>query len=259
MKKTCLALLLLAFTFTELSAQTDKSVKRYKPTVLVEFFTSEGCSSCPAADEFAQSIKKISDSNNMYVYTIDWHVDLWDKSGWKDPFSDSTYSARQLQLALKNNQKAMFTPMAFVNGKGALPGAARGEVGKLIEQFVDNPASHFLLYSATWSPEQKQLLLEYEIKGPPDSCDLFFVWVEKEIINKVTAGENKDKVLSHHNVVRKVQMETRGSEFGTVVMPFGTDQIDFSKYMVFGFLQHKRTFQVLAVQPLIFNTKKAQE
>lgn len=259
MKKTFLALLPVLLALTQLSAQADRQIKRFKPTVLVEFFTSEGCSSCPAADEFAQEIKKLSDSNNLFVYTLDWHVDLWDKSGWKDPFSDSIYTARQLQMALKNNQKAMFTPMAFVNGKGALPGAAKGEIGKLIGQFVDNPASHFLLYSATWVPDQKKLMLEYEIKGPPDSCDLFFVWAEKEIINKVTAGENKDKTLSHHNVVRKVEMETRGSEFGTVIMPFDTDQIDFSKYMVFGFLQHKRTFQVLAVQPLIFNTKKPDE
>lgn len=256
MKKIALIILAVGLYVTHVTAQ---GIKRYKPTVLVEFYTSEGCSSCPQADEFAQEIKRISDSNNLYVYTIDWHVDLWDKSGWKDPFSDSSYTSRQLQMALRNKQKAMFTPMAFVNGLGALPGAAKTEIGKLIKGFTDRPSDHFLLYSATWVPERKNLMLEYEIKGTPDSCDVFFVWVEKEIINKVTAGENKGKTLSHHNVVRKVMMEPRGTPFGTVIMPFETDQIDFGKYMVFGFLQHKRTFQILAVQPLIFNTKKPEE
>ena len=235
-----------------LSAQPQEPTL-FKPTVLVEFFTSEGCSSCPEADQFAQEIRGIADSNKMLVYTIDWHVDLWDKSGWKDPYSDSNYTARQLKLALKNSQKAMFTPMAFVNGKGALPGSAKSEVGKLIQKYTSQPASHFLLFSASWFSEQSRLMLEYEIKGKPDSCDVFFVLAEKEVHSAVTAGENKGKTLTHHNVVRKVEMETRGTPFGTVPIHFASSIVDFGRYRIIGFLQHKRTFEILATQILEFN------
>jgi hypothetical protein len=242
-----------------LNAQQAQQPQLFKPTVLVEFFTSEGCSSCPEADKFAQEIKGIADSAQMLVYTIDWHVDLWDKSGWKDPFSDSIYTARQLNLAQKNNQQAVFTPMAFVNGQGALPGGAKSDIGKLIQNAVSKPSNHFLLFSASWFSETQRLMLEYEIKGKPDSCDVFFVLVEKEIHNPVTAGENSGKILTHHNVVRKMEMERRGTEFGTVPIHFATSEVDFSRYRVIGFLQHKRTFQVLAAQVLEFNFAKKEK
>lgn len=230
--------------------------KQYKPTVLVEFYTSQGCSSCPMADEFGMEIRKLADSTNSFVYVIDWHVDLWDRSGWKDPYSDSNYTARQLKMALRNNQQAMFTPMVFVNGTGALPGGAKSETGNLIRSFLTRPASHFLLFSAGWYASDKKLVLEYEIKGIPDSCDVFFVLLEKEVQTEVTGGENKGKTLTHHNVVRKLETSFTGTEFGTVPMLFDTDQVDFSKYRVVGFIQHKHSFRILAAQMLEFKTRE---
>lgn len=232
-------------------AQTTEPVK-YKPSVLVEFFTSEGCSSCSETDGFAQEIRAISDSNNLMVYTLDWHVDLWDKSGWKDPFSDSTYSVRQHNMALKNKQNAIFTPMAFVNGKGALPAGAKKDIGSMIEKAATQPSSHFLLFSASWFAKDMRLILEYEIKGSPDSLDVVFVLVEKEVHNFVSAGENKGKTLHHHNVVRKVEVNPRQTEFGTSFIKFGTAEVDFSRYRIIAFLQHKRTMEIKACQMLNF-------
>jgi hypothetical protein len=251
-----LVLILLSGLFALSSkAQSDTTKQQFRSGVLVEFFTSEGCSSCPEADEFATKIRQIADSNNLPVHTLDWHVDLWDKSGWKDPFSDSTYTHRQVQLALRNGQKAMFTPMAFVNGKGALPGGARGEIGKMIQTELAKPSDHYLSYSANWMADQKMLLMEYEIAGIPDSCDVFFILVEKEVQSMVTGGENKGKLLSHHNVVRYVDMNTRGTANGTSIFKFKTDDIDFTKYRLFGFLQHKSTFQILALQVREFSKR----
>ena len=167
--------------FSTVTLAQPAATPQYKPSVLVEFFTSEGCSSCEVADEFSQNIKAISDSSKSMVYTIDWHVDLWDKSGWKDPFSDSTYTLRQHQMAVLNKQTAVFTPMAFVNGKGALPAGAKKDVGLLIQQTLQIPSQHFLLFSASWIASSKQLMVEYEIKGVPDSLNVVFVMVEKEI------------------------------------------------------------------------------
>lgn len=248
MKNSIVLLLLASYT---VCAQTAEP-KKYKPSVLVEFFTSEGCSSCAETDAFAQEIRAISDSNDLMVYTLDWHVDLWDKSGWKDPFSDSTYSMRQQSMAVKNKQNAIFTPMAFVNGKGALPAGAKKDIGAMIERVATQPSNHFLLFSASWSPTEKQLTLEYEIKGKPDSLDVVFVLVEKEIHNFVSAGENKGKTLHHHNVARKVEVNQRQTAFGTSFLKFATTEVDFSRYRIIAFLQHKRTFEIMACQMLNF-------
>lgn len=248
MKNIVVLLSLVSFA---VGAQPTESPK-YKPSVLIEFFTSEGCSSCAETDAFAQEIKAISDSNDLMVYTLDWHVDLWDKSGWKDPFSDSTYSIRQHNMALKNKQQAIFTPMAFVNGKGALPAGAKKDIGAMIERAATQPSSHFLLFSASWFANEKQLTMEYEIKGKPDSLDVVFVLVEKEIHNFVAAGENKGKTLVHHNVARKVEVNTRQSAFGTSFFKFATSEVDFSRYRIIAFLQHRRTMEIKACQMLNF-------
>jgi hypothetical protein len=270
MKKNQLCLLLLFALFQATFAQKAPAGKPapavkeieavpqplYKPTILVEFYTSEGCSSCPMADEFGMEIRRMADSTRSLVYVIDWHVDLWDRSGWKDPYSDSNYTARQLKMALKNNQKAMFTPMVFVNGTGALPAGAKSETGALISDFVRKPALHFLLFSASWYASDKRLVMEYEIKGTPDSCDVFFALVEKEVTSNVTAGENKGRTLTHHNVVRKLETSFAGTAFGTASLRFDADAVDFSRYRVVGFIQHKRTFQVLAAQVLEFKSQQ---
>lgn len=247
-KKALLLVIFYVVVFGVKAQQTDK----YIPTVLVEFYTSEGCSSCPQADAFATQIRAIADSSKMQVYTLDYHVDLWNQSGWVDPFSDSLYTFRQEMMAQANNQRAMFTPMVFVNGKGALPAGAKNDVGKLIENFTRKPAEHYLLVSASWTPDTKTMLFNYEVKGKYDSLDIFFVLVQKEVTSTPTAGENKGIKLSHHNVVRKMVMSEKVTQEGALSMVLSSADIDFKQYAAIGFLQHKRTAQIVATQVLEF-------
>jgi hypothetical protein len=254
MIKKIVSVLVVSFMFS-LAAKAQQP-NRFVPSVLVEFYTSEGCSSCPQADAFATQIKAIADSSKLQVYTIDYHVDLWNQSGWVDPFSDSMYTKRQEMMALANNQRAMFTPMVFVNGKGALPAGAKNEVGKLIENFTRKPSEHYLLMSASWSPESKTLLFNYEIKGSTDSLEVFFVLAQREATSVPNAGENKDIKLSHHNVVRKIASSNKVTANGTVPMLFPVPNVDFDKYAVIGFIQHQRSKQILASQVLEFNQRQ---
>ena len=254
MIKKIVFLFIIGFTFS--LATKAQQINRFVPTVLVDFYTSEGSSSCPQADAFAMQIRAIADSSKLQVYTIDYHVDLWNQSGWVDPFSDSLYTKRQEMMALANNQRAMFTPMVFVNGKGALPAGAKNEVGKLIENFTRKPAAHYLLMSASWSPESKTMLFNYELNGKADSLDIYFVLVQKEAISIPNAGENKDIKLSHHNVVRKIASSDMVAAKGTVPMLFPVPNVDFDKYAVFGFIQHKNSKQILACQVMEFNQRQ---
>ena len=252
MKKGILYIILCLTGLPFAKAQQNQ---KFVPTVLVEFYTSEGCGSCPQADDFATEIGRRADSLKMPVYTLDFHVDLWNQSGWVDPFSDSMFTKRQYAMALANNQKAMFTPMVFVNGQGALPAGARGETGKLIEKHMTKPADRFLLFTASWAGASNTMVFDYEIKGNTDSCSVYFAFAEKLIFNVPTGGENAGKKLSHHNVVRKLVRADQTTAMGSVSLPFASAQIDFSKYVVIGFLQHKRTGAILAAQRLDFKAE----
>ena len=254
MIKKIASVLIISFTFSLVTKA--QQLNRFVPSVLVEFYTSEGCSSCPQADAFAMQIRAIADSSKLQVHTIDYHVDLWNQSGWIDPFSDSLYTKRQEMMALANNQRAMFTPMVFVNGKGALPAGAKNEVGKLIENFTRKPAAHYLLMSASWSPESKTMLFNYELNGKPDSLDIYFVLVQKEATSIPDAGENKGIKLSHHNVVRKIVSSDNVKAKGTVAMLFPVPNVDFDRYTVFGFIQHKNSKQIFACQVMEFNQRQ---
>ncbi len=238
------------FIHTNVSGQ-DKFV----PTVLVEFYSSEGCSSCPIADEFGKEIRTIADSSKQRVFTLDWHVDLWNQSGWVDPYADSTYTQRQEDMAKANNQPAMFTPMVFINGRGALPAGAKPEVGKMIQENLRKPASNFILFNASWIPTSKTLFIDYEIKGKIDSSDLFVVLVQNEAHSIPTSGENQGKNLSHHNVVRKVVSTDKPTSVGSLTMEINNQQTDLTKFKLFAFLQHKRTKQIFATQVVEFREK----
>ncbi len=254
-KNNLLAVIICLFTIS-LQAQ---QVQKFVPSVLVEFYTSEGCGSCPQADEFSTQIRAIADSSKMRVYTLDYHVDLWNRSGWVDPFSDSNYTIRQEMMAVANDQRAMFTPMVFVNGTGALPSGAKSEVGKLIEKFTRNPAENFLLMSASWNPNTKILDFEYEAKGQTDSLDIYFVLAQKSATSVPNGGENKDKKLHHQNVAIKMVNSTNVKPTGSIGMVMPVPNVDFEKYIVYGFLQHKRTKQITATQLLEFNQMQPTE
>src|SRR6187431_3200043 len=102
--------LFAVLTGKQLQAQ-EAQTQLVVPTVLVELFSSEGCSSCPQADQFLQEILTIADSAQAPVFGLDYHVDIWNKSGWVDQFSDTSFSRRQREYMVKNQQYALFTPM----------------------------------------------------------------------------------------------------------------------------------------------------
>ncbi len=252
-KKTIVIFFSLLIGAATVNAQ---QIERFVPTVLVEFYSSEGCSSCPQADIFATQIRNIADSNKLQVYTLDYHVDLWNQSGWVDPFSDSNYTARQEMMALANDQRAMFTPMVFVNGKGALPAGAKNEVGKLIESFTKNPASHYLLINASWTLETQTMMFNYDVKGKTDSLDICIALAQKKVESNPTSGENKGVKLTHHNVVSQFVSSSDVTDAGSIPMVILNQNIDLRNCVAVGFLQHKRTKQILATQVLDFNNRQ---
>jgi hypothetical protein len=97
----------------------SEQTKNTSPSV-VELFTSEGCSSCPSADKLVAVAQKEFKENTI---VLSYHVDYWDRLGWKDPFSKAAYTDRQRLYAEHLNLQSVYTPQAIVNGKTEFVGS----------------------------------------------------------------------------------------------------------------------------------------
>lgn len=251
MKKIILYLSFILICST-LTAQTENQ-GRFQPTVLLEMFSSEGCSSCPLADAFMQEVMHIADSTSSPVFLLDYHVDIWDKSGWVDPYSDSTYSKRQLEYMNKVGQPALFTPMLFVNGKWGMAAGNKREVGGAIFQELSKGAEASLSLNASMMNDGSGIVVAYNLitQLPNDSIQLVLALALKEAKSNVTAGENSGKTLVHHQVVKKLETFKITEPTGYVNIPI-PENTALSDYALIGFIQNKNTWKIYSCDELSF-------
>lgn len=159
------------------------------PVPLVELFTSEGCSSCPAADKWMSSLKGDPALWNEFV-PVAFHVDYWDKQGWKDRFSSARHTERQQGYARRLRADTIFTPAIFINGV-EWRGWSRG-------QGIPSPGreSRGILKLETFGDD------EYQITFRPAERDgttwtAYAALLAFDLKTQVKDGENRGKVLQH--------------------------------------------------------------
>ena len=223
--------------------------KSFMPVVLIENFSSEGCSSCPDADKFLGELIHVADSAEQPVYVIDFHVDVWNRSGWVDKYSDTLNTVRQINYIGKMKDIPMYTPQSFLNGILSVPGSDKKSIASFIKQTLARPSANFLKINA-YQTNKDTVIIEYEIFGKTDSLLINFALVENDIYTKVTAGENKGKLLHHHNVVRAFKTEkvlvNKGTAFILVPKGFSLKQSRVTSY-----IQHERTWFVSGADQLV--------
>jgi hypothetical protein len=179
--------------------------------VLVELFSSEGCSSCPPAERFLRDIdrKRTPDAN---VIALEYHVDYWDDLGWKDPFSLPEAGARQRGYASALGG-GLFTPELIVQGKHIVRGAARESVADWLTTAASTPSGTIEL---THQANHVSLHASHlPALAPGDIADVFIAVSESDLTSRVKSGENSGKTLEHAPVVRSMTRvgAATGSEF----------------------------------------------
>ncbi len=162
--------------------------------VVVELFTSQGCSSCPPADELLHALADRDD-----VIALALHVDYWDYIGWKDEFADPRNADRQRAYATKAGRRSIYTPEMIVNGLTDIVGAKPMEISKAIAVHKEYPAT--VTVSLERSGDEVQITAETLRRATgPMLVQLLRYKPNREA--RITRGENAGRTISYANVTQ---------------------------------------------------------
>src|SRR5215207_512687 len=180
-----------------------------RKAVVVELFTSEGCSSCPPADALLSRLDATQPVEGAEVIPLALHVDYWNHLGWADPFSSRQFSERQGEYAAAFGQDGVYTPQMVVDGvkefNGGNSSLAREAIGKAARE----PKGEVLLARAP-SPSEGSVRISAQINNFPkptggESVNVLLAVTESNLATDVARGENSGRKLAHVGVVRSLK------------------------------------------------------
>ena len=186
--------------------------------VVVELFTSEGCSSCPPADELLRRLEQTQPVAGAEVIALEQHVDYWNRLGWADPFSAPPFSARQGTYADAFARDGVYTPQMIVDGRAEFPGGNQTKARAAVASAAQQPKADVTLARAgAATPDGLPLSVRVE-KLPAlttgDSVEVLLAVTEAGLSTDVPRGENAGHTLAHASVVRQLntlgQIDPRG-------------------------------------------------
>jgi hypothetical protein len=206
--------------------------------VLVELFTSEGCSSCPPADAVLARLHREQPVPGVQLLLLSEHVDYWNNLGWKDPFSDAQFSERQGQYGSR-----IYTPQAIVDGQADVLGSDQAGIVRAARSAALAP--HGTLQLKTSAKGVR--ISVTDLSGHSDARVLVAV-VEDGLVSRVERGENAGRTLAHTAVVRalrEVGKVASGAAQWTAEVPVFKD-VSWKQPRVIAFVQDARTRHILA-------------
>jgi hypothetical protein len=168
---------------------------------VVELYTSEGCDSCPPADRWLSAI----DLPSSVVIPLAFHVDYWDRLGWKDRFADSRYTSRQ-QAQMQRQQSAyVYTPQVLLQGRDFRPWGVRGEPAQAAASINARPARAQVRLDVDRAGGAAVVDVNVVVGDAQERArsEVMIALVQNGLSSSVTAGENAGKQLKHDHVVRE--------------------------------------------------------
>jgi hypothetical protein len=214
-----------------------------KGFAVVELFTSEGCSSCPPADQLMARIQQ--ESKGQPVYILAFHVDYWNRMGWKDIFSDAAYSQRQNQYAAWLRLQSVYTPQVVVNGSKEFVGSQESTIRKAISNGLQEVSPAQLTLGGVRLDKGK-VAWRCQARNAGRNTSLLVAIVQRSATSQVKAGENSGRTLSHVQIVRQLQtvkVDADGSGAGYLPLPAG---ISASDEEIIAFLQDNDNGHIIA-------------
>lgn len=174
--------------------------------VLVELFTSEGCSSCPPADALLARFLETQPVDGAEIVPLELHVDYWDRLGWKDPFSSPAFSRRQEGYSRIFGAESVYTPQMVVDGAEAFAGGDAGLATSAIKTAVARP--HLTVGVSAALGGDTVCIAADAPTAPADATETIGVviaLVEDGLTSAVKRGENNGRTLTHVAVTRRLE------------------------------------------------------
>lgn len=227
LKKILLSILVLgslvfaAFTKTNSVENTisDNSLvtnETFKPVVVLELFTSQGCSSCPPADALLDKVKREYADK---VYALSYHVDYWNYIGWEDPFSKPEYAKKQRDYNIQFRNRSNYTPQLVINGKEHIVGSNTNLLYNKISAYKEQKAENKIGLSKI-DNDGRGVSFEYEIYGSLQDKELRALLVLDQRQTEVRRGENRNRTLKNSNIVVAEKMIKPSESKGKGVLLF---------------------------------------
>lgn len=221
-----LLLFLVTVAFQERAALTKTEATRLPvavngklTSVIVELFTSEGCSSCPPADEVLARLEKSQPVPGAEIIALSEHVDYWNDIGWADPFSSADFSARQNDYARAFDKDGVYTPQMVVDGRTEFIGSDFGKARSAIATAAQTPKAKITI---THTPHASAVnhgtvSLSVRVTDIPsisanDKVEVLLAVTENELHSNVLRGENSGRKLNHTAVVRQLSVISSATE-----------------------------------------------
>lgn len=179
--------------------------------VIVELFTSQGCSSCPPADEVLLTLQTLQPVAGAEIIALSEHVDYWNRLGWADPFSSPIFSERQNRYARALGTNQIYTPQMVVDGQTEFIGS-RADAARQAVARAASVAKGRVVVVVVGSLSLKSQTVTLHLRGeqiprvtPSDSAELWLAITEDDLTTEVSRGENAHRRLRHTAVVRQLQ------------------------------------------------------
>lgn len=182
---------------TSHSSLVSNETITYEPIVVLELFTSQGCSSCPSADLLLQKVKKEYKND---VFALSYHVDYWNYIGWKDPFSKASYARKQRLYNMKFHNNSNYTPQLVVNGKEHFVGSNSTELYRIIAAYKEKMTANNVTFKDV-NFGQEKISFSYHVQGELKNKRIRAMLVINSRATKVNRGENRNRTLQNCNIV----------------------------------------------------------
>lgn len=170
--------------------------------VLVELFTSEGCSDCPPADALLARLESTQFVPGAQAIVLSEHVTYWNHLGWRDPFSFDAMDERQSRYARQLSLDEVYTPQMVVDGAEQFVGSDVAKLSRAVVHAAANPKQEIAITDARWADGTVRFSA-HASAGP--NATLFAALAENETVSEVRKGENAGRTLHHVAVVRDIK------------------------------------------------------
>lgn len=225
----------LLFSFNKKNA--EKKLITKNGFAVVELFTSEGCSSCPPSDEAVADLQKEFPNN---VYVLGFHVDYWDRLGWKDIYSSKAFTERQSNYADAFSLSSIYTPQVVVNGEKEFVGSNRDKLFSTVKDELAIESTATITLKAV--SDKNNITVSYNAASK-EKAVINFALVQLSADTDVKRGENGGRKLHHINVVRGFKTVEADAGNISFTLPAG---LMAKEVKVVAYVQQKANLKVIA-------------